>query len=234
MGLLRLKKNGELSPLLDVQTHRGSSIHKNQQSPHAHSAWFVPSDNTIITADLGTDELWFSKLDTRQQKLIPSDPQTLKMEPGDGPRHMVIHPNGQWVYVLTELNCTVTLVQKSDDGNYTKGVSVSTLPIGYSEPNTTADIHISTDGKFVYASNRGHNSIAIFEVNNDNGTLSQVGHEPTLGYAPRNFSLSPDNNFLLVANRHTNNIVSFKRDKVTGLLKNVDNIEALTPTCILF
>jgi 6-phosphogluconolactonase len=234
MGLLRLNKNGELSPLLDVQTHSGSSTHKNQQGPHAHSAWFEPADNTIIAVDLGTNDLWFSKLDTRLQKLIPSDPQTLAMEPGAGPRHLVIHPNGHWIYVLNELDCTVTLVQKSDDGNYNKGVSVSTLPIGYSEPNTTADIHISSDGKFVYASNRGHNSIAIFEVNADNGFLNLVGHQPTLGYAPRNFSLSPDDNFLLVANRHTNNIVSFKRDKITGLLKNVGQIEAPTPVCILF
>lgn len=234
MGLLRLNKEGELSPIQDVQIHSGSSIGNNQQGPHAHSALFVPSENRIITADLGTNEIWFSTLDARQQKLIPSDPPSLAMKPGAGPRHMVIHPNGQWIYVLNELNCTVTLVKRSDNGNYNIDVSISTLPIGYSEPNTTADIHISSDGKFLYASNRGHNSIAIFNVNAGNGSLNLIGHEPTLGYAPRNFSLSPDDNFLLVANRHTNNIVSFIRDKSTGLLNNVDNIEALTPSCIIF
>ncbi len=232
VGLLKLNE-GVLSPLLDVQAHSGSGPHESQQGPHAHSAWFEAVDN-IISVDKGTDEIWFSQLDTRLQKLIPSDPQTLKMEPGAGPRHLTIHPNGHWIYVLNELNCTVTLVQKSDNGNYIKGVSVSTLPIDYSEPNSCADIHISSDGKFVYASNRGHNTIAIYSVNADNGSLNLVGHQPTLGYAPRNFSLSPDDNFLLVANRHTNNIVSFKRDKITGLLLKVDQIEAPTPVCILF
>jgi len=94
VGLLRLNKDGELSPLLDVQTHSGSSTHKNQQGPHAHSAWFDPSDNTIIAVDLGTNDLWFSQLDTTLQQLVPSDPQTLAMKPGAGPRHLVIHPNG--------------------------------------------------------------------------------------------------------------------------------------------
>jgi 6-phosphogluconolactonase len=234
VGLLRLSKKGELSPLLDVQTHNGSSIHKNQQGPHAHSAWFEPDDNKIIAVDLGTNQLWFSQLDTTLQKLIPSDPQTLEMAPGAGPRHLVFHPNGKWIYVLNELDCTLTLVQKFDDGYYKKGVTVSTLPTGYTDPNTCADIHISSDGKFVYASNRGHNSIAIYVVNASNGSLNLVGHQSTLGSAPRNFSLSPDENFLLVANQHTNNIVSFKRDMITGLLKNVGQIEAPTPVCILF
>jgi len=234
VGLLRLNQNGELTPLLDVQIHSGSSTHKNQQGPHAHSAWFEPADNTIISVDLGTNDLWFSQLDTTLQKLIPYDPPTLAMQPGAGPRHLVFHPSGQWIYVVNELDCTVTLVKKSDDGNYSKDVSVSTLPIGYTEPNTCADIHISSDGKFVYASNRGHNSIAIFDINADTGSLNLVGHQPTLGYAPRNFSLSPDENYLLVANQHTNNIVSFKRDVVTGMLTYVSQIEAPTPVCILF
>jgi len=234
VSLLGLNKDGELSPLLDVQTHSGSGVDKNQQTSHAHSAWFEPFDNSIICVDKGTNELWFSQLDTSLQKLIPSDPQTLKMEPGAGPRHLVIHPNGRWIYVLNELNNTVTLVQKSDDGNYIKDESFSTLPIGFTESSICADIKISSDGKFVYASNRGHNSIAIFDVNANNGFLNLVGHQPSLGNAPRNISLSPDDNFLLAANRHTNNIVSFKRDKITGLLKEVDQIEAPTPACIVF
>ena len=234
VGLLNLNNAGELSPLLDVQTHNRSDLIKNQQPAHAHSAWFEPSDDAIICVDKGTNELWFSQLDTRLQKLIPSDPQTMKMEPGAGPRHLVIHPNGHWIYVLNELNNTVTLVQKSGDGNYIKDESFSTLPIGFTESSICADIKISSDGKFVYASNRGHNSIAIFEVNANNGFLNLAGHHPSLGNAPRNISLSPDGNFLVIANRHSNNIVSFKRDKITGLLKEVDQIEAPTPACIVF
>jgi len=190
--------------------------------------------NTIISVDLGTNELWFSHLDIQSQKLILSDAQTLKMSEGAGPRHLTFHPNGKWIYVLNELNTTVVLVQKTENGKYIKGSPVSTLPLGYTDANTCADIHISSDGNFVYASNRGHNSIAIYKVNANNGSLTLIDHQSTLGNGTRNFSLSPNDNYLLVANQHTNNIVSFKRDKNTGLLTYMDQIEAPTPVCILF
>ncbi len=234
VGLLRLNSKGELTALLDVQQHTGSVATERQQAPHAHSAWFDAVDNNVISVDLGTNELWFSRLDTGLQKLIPSVPNKLGMDAGAGPRHLVFHPIGKWIYVVNELDCTVTLLQKSDEDKYEKDVSVSTLPVGYTEPNWCADIHISSDGKFVYASNRGHNTIVIYDVNSNNGSLSPVGYQSTYGKGPRNFSLSPDEKYLLVANQYSNNIVSFKRDKTTGLLKYVSQIEAPTPVCILF
>jgi len=234
VGLLKLSEAGELSPILDVQNHSGSGVHKNQAGPHAHSAWFEPFTNGIISVDLGTNGLWFSRLDVDRQKLVPSEPQMLQMEAGAGPRHLVIHPNGRWIYVVNELSVTVTLVIKQDDGTFRRAESVSALPDDYKRPNSCADIHISSDGRFVYASNRGHNSIAIFKVNSENGTLKLVGHQSTHGSVPRNFSLSPDDNFLLVANQQTDTIVSFKRDRNTGLLDLIDQIEAPTPVCILF
>ena len=135
---------------------------------------------------------------------------------------------------MNELNSTVVLVQKSDNGKYKKGIPITTLPTGYTDTNNCADIHISSDGKFVYASNRGHNSIAIYNVDASDGSLTLIGHQTTLGEGPRNFSLSPNDNYLIVANQHTNNIVSFKRDKITGLLKYMNQIEAPTPVCVLF
>jgi len=234
VGLLKLNEKGVLTDLLDVQQHSGSGTTKRQQAPHAHSAWFELADNGIISVDLGTNELWFSHLDTEQQKLMPSEPQKLSLAPGAGPRHLVIHPNNKWIYVANELDCTVTLLRTTETGMYEKGGSVSTLPIAYTESNTCADIHISSDGKFVYVSNRGHNSIAIYDVNVRDGSLKLLGHKSTLGKGPRNFALSPDENYLLVANQHTNNIVSFKRDKTTGLLKYISQIEAPTPVCIQF
>jgi len=234
VGLLRMNKKGELTALLDVQLHTGSGTTERQKAPHAHSVWFEADNNNIISVDLGTNELWFSHLDTGLQKLVPSDPHKLRMNPGAGPRHLVFHPNRKWIYVVNELDCTVILLRKSNNGKYEKGVSVSTLPVGYTEPNTCADIHISSDGKFVYVSNRGHNTIAIFNVNAHDGSLNLIGYQPTCGNWPRNFSLSPDEKYLLVANQHTNNIVSFKRDKTSGLLKYVCQIEAPTPVCILF
>ena len=234
IGLLKLKKNGKLSDLLDIQQHTGKGITDRQKLPHAHSAWFDYDNLNVISIDLGTNELWLSKLDVEQQKLIPSNPNKITMSPGAGPRHLTFHPNKKWIYVINELDCTVTLLQKADDGKYEKGASFSTLPEGYTKPNTCADIHISADGRFVYASNRGHNSIAIFEVNANNGALKILGHESTKGDGPRNFSLSPDGGFLLVANQLTNNIVAFKRNKKTGLLDFTHQIEASTPVCILF
>ena len=234
VGLLKLSSNGSLSELLDIQQHTGSGGTERQKAPHAHSVWFEPNSNNIISIDLGTNELLFSSLDAISQKLIPANPYKIKMTDGAGPRHLAFHPQGKYIYVANELDCTVTLLEKSNSAGYKEIISVSTLPIGYTEPNTCADIHISSDGKFLYASNRGHNSIAIFEVDTTNGTLNLISNESTHGNGPRNFSLSPDENYLLVANQHTKNIVSFKRDKVTGLLNYISETEAPTPVCILF
>lgn len=233
IGLLKLNTKGELSNLLDVQQHTGKGVTERQDGPHAHSAWFAP-DNTIISVDLGTNGLWFSQIDTSTQKLKQTNQQPLQMELGDGPRHLTFHPNNKWIYVLNELSNIVTMVQKNSAGQYEKGASFSTLPDNFSEPNTGADIHISSDGKFLYASNRGHNSIVIYQVNELDGSLTLVAHESTKGDAPRNFSLSPDENYLLVANQLTHNIVSFKRDKTTGLLQFIDEIQVPVPVCILF
>jgi 6-phosphogluconolactonase len=234
IGLLQLNSQGELTGLLDVQQHSGSNSTDRQKGPHAHSTWFTPDGKDIISIDLGTNELWFSQLDTTVQKLTLSVQAKMGMAPGAGPRHLTFHPNGKYLYVINELDGTITTIKKTITGTYEKGASVSTLPTGFNKPNSCADIHISSDGKFVYASNRGHNSIAIFKVSSDDGALTLVAHEGTRGDGPRNFSLSPDEKFLLVANQQSDNIISFKRDAKTGLLKFADEIQAPTPVCILF
>lgn len=233
VGLLELMEDGKLSALLDVQQHSGKGTHTRQDAPHAHSAWLAPDNETIISVDLGTNELIFSKIDSENKKLIPDSTQhKLQMNPEAGPRHLSIHPNKKWIYVIDELTSSVSLVIK-EEGLYTVKSSISTLPEDYAEGNTCADIHISDDGKFLYASNRGHNSIAIFSIG-ENGELSALGHESTKGDGPRNFSLSPNNEFLLVANQNTNNIISFKRNIETGALDFVSEINAPVPVCILF
>ncbi len=234
IGLLRISEKGVLSNLLDIQQHTGKGTTDRQKSPHAHSSWFIPNNNEIISVDLGTNELWFSNLDISSKKLSFSSQQKLKMDDGAGPRHLTIHPNNKWIYVLNELNGTITLVQKDSDGIYAKSAAISTLPEGYNQTNSSADIHISSDGNFVYASNRGPNNIAIFKTNSENGALTLIGHESTRGEAPRNFSLSPNEKYILVANQNTNNIISFTRNSETGLLTFVDEIEAPKPVCILF
>ena len=233
-GLLKLSEEGELSDLLDLKQHEGKGTHERQEAPHAHSTWFLPDNNETISVDLGTNELWFSRLDTIVQKLQTTNQPKLKMADNAGPRHLTLHPNGKWIYVLNELDGTITLVEKNSEGIYKNGPSISILPSDFKGSNSGADIHISWSGQFLYASNRGHNSIAVFKTNDLDGSLSLVGHETTKIDTPRNFSLSPNEKYLLVANQKSNSIVSFKRDIKTGLLEFVDEIEAPTPVCILF
>lgn len=234
MGLLKIQDDGKLSDLLHVQQHQGSGQHSRQEGPHAHSGWFT-QDEGLISVDLGTNQLWFSEIDTQSQKFTPREPQTFSLEPGAGPRHLTFHPQKPWIYVVNELSSSVSLLKKDPEtGTLKITQSISTLPEGSGTDNTCADIHISSDGKFLYASNRGHNSIVVYSVDPETGELKLLAHEPTRGETPRNFSLSPGDRFLLVANQTTNTVVSFQRDSNSGLLTYVDQAEAPTPVCILF
>jgi len=234
VGLLRLSTSGMLEGPLDVLQHTGKGTHQRQNEPHAHSAWFANNKDVIITVDLGTNELWFSTLNRSTNTLQPSSPQKLAMAVGAGPRHLAFHPNGNWFYVLNELNSTVTKVIKNSEGNMELGQTLSTLPDSFSGENLCADIRISRDGKFLYASNRGHNSIAMYQIQKTDGTLTLLGHENVRGDWPRNFTLSHDETHLLVANQRSNNIVSFKRDTKTGMLTFVHMIQAPSPVCLVF
>ena len=233
IGLLKATKTGEVAPISFVQQHIGKGSTERQTAPHAHSTWFHPIKNEIISIDLGTNELWFSTIDKTKNELVYTTQKKLKMLDGAGPRHLTFHPNNKWMYVLNELNNTVSLVKEKNNA-YFITASITTLPKGFSTDSKAADIHISKDGKFLYTSNRGADSIAIFKVNSENGSLTSIGYTPVLGANPRNFSLSPDEEFLLVANQDTNNIISFKRNPSSGALTFVDEIFAPTPVCILF
>lgn len=233
VGLFEFSESGRLSEILDLQQHIGSGSHLRQKSAHAHSAWFSPFSNDVIAVDLGTNELWISQLNEDNKTLDIESLKKLKMEEGAGPRHLVFHPNGKWIYVINELNSSISLAVKENE-TYEKSNSVSTLSLNFDGENYCGDIHISSDGNFVYASNRGHNSIAIFKVNPENGNLKLIAHELVRGNWPRNFSLSPDGDYLLVANEKSNNLISFKRDKISGLLNYVSEINAPSPVCILF
>ena len=234
VALYRLNMQGKLSEVLDVRQHKGSGTTSRQKSPHAHSAWFDPVSNHVIGVDLGTNELWIYVLDSDAGKLVPADPPTLSMEPGAGPRHLVFHPGREWVYVVNELNATVTRVVRDGRGHYQVKESYSTLPADFTGHNTCADIHVSADGKYVYASNRGHNSLAIFKVDQEDGMLAPAKHASVHGETPRNFAISPCGRYVLVANQDSENIVSFRRDMGTGQLIKIDEIDAPKPVCIKF
>lgn len=232
IALHYINPNGELSDVLDVQQHQGGGTHIRQDKPHAHSSRFIAGTDKIITADLGTNELWLSTLDTINHTISDQVIQ-LAMAAEAGPRHLEFHPSGKWIYVVNELDATVTQLSNSKEG-YKITKTISTLPEEYKQANKCADIHISKDGKFLYASNRGHDSIVMYSVNLDTGNLTYIGYESTKGDTPRNFAISPDGKYMLVANQDSNNIVSFHRDQETGLLTYIGAIQALKPVCILF
>ena len=232
VGLLSISKNGTLSDLLDVQQHEGKGSHKRQEAPHAHSSWFRPDGRGVVSADLGSNELWFSEIENNS--FIPQEPSKLAMKQEAGPRHIDFHPNGKFLYVLNELENTIGLVHMQKEGGYILGDTYSMLPASFTDFSKGADIHLSKDGRFLYASNRGHNSIAIFEVNVVDGSLSLIGTEATRGDSPRNFQLSLEDKYLVVANQKSDNIVCFRRDAETGRLTYVSQVDAPAPVCLLF
>jgi len=235
VALFKMGDKGKLSAAVDVQQHHGVGPNKErQEGPHVHSAFFEPGTNRIFVADLGTDAVSVYHLDKIKSKLVPDSNPEIKLYPGSGPRHLAFHPKMKILYIVNELSNSVTVVSLNKDGSYSLIETVAAIPGDYKKPNTCADIHISNDGRFLYVSNRGLNSIAIFSVNQESGKLTMIAQEQTKGENPRNFTLSPDENYLLVANQTTQNIVAFKRDKSSGKLSYMDQIQAHMPVCLLF
>lgn len=233
--LMRISPEGELSEVLSADQHTGKGpVLDRQDKPHVHSALFEPNGKRIFVADLGIDQVKVYTIDKTAFALKPYKYPEIRMVPGSGPRHMAIHPNGKLLFVANELGNSVSVVQLLKNGNYKIVETVSTLPTGYSKSNTCADIHLSPDASFLYVSNRGMNTIAIFSVLAKEEKIKLIGHEDTKGEMPRNFTLTPDGDYLLVANQNTNNIAAFKRNAETGLLTFTDEINAFKPVCLLF
>ena len=234
-ALHRLGEDGSLSPLLSTLKHEGSGSHPRQAAPHAHSAYFDPgTENGVISVDLGSNDLKFSQINIQKNELEYRSEALLKMAEAAGPRHLAIRAGGKFLYVVNELNSTVTVVRREPDSSYRALRSHSTLPADFEGVNYCADIHLSPDHRFLYVSNRGHNSIAVFAVSDADGSLRAVAHESVRGDWPRNFAITPDGEFVLVANQKSENIVSFKREANTGKLSYLNSISAPTPVCILF
>jgi len=235
VALMRIEPTGELSEVLSSDQHTGHGpVADRQEKPHVHSAIFESKGKRIFVADLGIDQVKVYTIDKATTILKHNKYPEIKLPPGSGPRHMAIHPNGKLLFVANEIGCTVTVVQLLDNGAFKIIETVSTLPADFAKPNTCADIHLSPEGNFLYVSNRGMNSIAIFSVNEKEQKLKLLGYEDTKGEMPRNFTLTPQGDFLLVANQNTDNIVAFRRNAKTGLLTFTDQINAFKPVCLLF
>lgn len=229
-----IKADGTIGPAVSTVSHSGSGPNKKrQEGPHVHATVLSPDNKFLFVTDLGIDQLVVYDFDEITGSLNLKT--TIRLEPGSGPRHFEFHSSGKWAYLIEELSGMVTTLE-NDNGSLIRKQSVSALPAGYDKSFTSADVHVSPDGKFLYASNRdSSNTIAIFRINPSNGEPEIIGHQSTLGKTPRNFCIDPSGNFLLIANQNSDQIVIFKIDKETGFLTDTGKrIEVGKPVCIKF
>lgn len=231
----RRHTDGSLQAVQQLNTE-GSGPHPNQESSHLHMVKVSPDGKFLYIPDLGSDKIWSFAIDLTQYKVTPTTQQYATVAPGSGPRHMDFHPSGRFAYVLNELNSTLSVFEYSNkDGSLNEIQVLSTLPKDFEEWNSTADIHVHPNGKYLYTSNRGHNSIATFRVDESTGRLTLINHTPSQGEFPRNFALHPDGKHLFVANQNTDNIAIFNLNPDTGILSFTEqSLEVNTPVCILF
>ena len=235
--VLPLGDDGRLAPASYVDQHEGSSANPQRQGgPHAHAIPADPSGKFALCPDLGMDQVFIYHLDAADGQLRHNDPVGAKLAPGSGPRHLDFHPTKPLVYVINELGSTITtFAWDGGAGTLRELQTVSTLPEGFAEATTCADIHVSPDGKFVYGSNRGHDSIASFAIDAASGTLTPLGHTPTGGRTPRGFVIDPGGQFLFVANQNTDTVVTFRLDRATGALTPTGQVTAVpSPVCLKF
>jgi 6-phosphogluconolactonase len=237
VAVLPIRSDGTLGEATDMKQDHGASINtERQEAPHAHCIVLDPANRFAYACDLGTDKIMIFRFDERRGKLSTNQKPWVQLKPGAGPRHLVFHPAGKHAYVINELHATITaFVHDRINGNLEEVQTIATLPSNFTGANTSADIHLSPDGRFVYCSNRGHDSIAAFEINSANGKLTLIAHESTGGKTPRNFAIDPTGGFLLVANQNSNNIVTFRRDKKTGRLMPTNHVaDVPSPVCLKF
>ncbi|MDQ2792671.1 MAG: lactonase family protein [Bacteroidota bacterium] len=218
VSLLPVAADGQLGPPTTDQ-HTGSGPHKNQTSSHAHCLLPDPANKFAFAVNLGTDQVVGYRLDAPASRLARLPEPAFVAKPGAGPRHLTFLPNGKTAYLINELNSTVTtLAYDAATGHFRELQTVSALPASYTGNNSCADVHVAPNGLFLYASNRGHNSIAVFAIDSSNGTLVPIQDVDTQGKTPRNFALDPSGRLLLVANQNSNNLVSYRVDAFSGLL----------------
>ena len=235
VAMLPILPDGTLAPASDVIKHSGSSIHPDRQDkPYAHCILPDPTNRFSLAVDLGIDKILVYRMDLDTGRLHQHGER--KVSEGSGPRHMVFHPNGRYAYVVCELNSTLLGFRyEAENGNLEQIQTIRTLPRGYDGINSLADVHITPNGKYLYASNRGHDSFASFSIDSQSGELAVLDHIPCGGNEPRGFEIAPGGKFLLAANQNTNNIVTFLIDPVRGQLSRTgDEVEVSMPVCIKF
>ncbi len=235
--VLPIDRDGRLGTASDFKQHEGSSAHPQRQTaPHTHSVTLDAAGRYVFAADLGLDKIMIYRYNAEAGILEANTPAFAALAPGAGPRHFAFHPSGQYAYVVNELDSTVTaFAYTSSNGRLEALQTIGTLPKTFTGENTTAEIRVHPSGHFVYASNRGHDSIAAFAISETDGRLTCLGQTPTRGKTPRNFNISPDGRFLLAANQASDDVTLFRVNTKNGALEAVgDPIKIPTPVCVVF
>jgi 6-phosphogluconolactonase len=236
IAVLPVQGDGRLSPATTFVQHEGHGADPGRQKgPHAHWIELDRANRYALAADLGLDEVLVYKFDPATGGLTPGQPPAVHLAPGAGPRHAAFHPDGRHVYVINEMQSTVTAFSYDPaTGALGELQTLSTVPAGFTGQTDTAEIAVRADGRFLYGSNRGHDSIAIFAIDAASGKLTAAGYQPTLGKTPRHFAIDPTGTFLLAANQQTDNIAVFRIDRARGALAPVGQPYSVPrPVCVL-
>jgi 6-phosphogluconolactonase len=232
-----LNSDGSLGEASAVIQHTGSGPNQSrQQGPHAHQVVISQDNRFVFVPDLGLDKVMIYRLDPAKATLTANDPPSASTPPGSGPRHLAFHPNGRLAYVICELTSIIAAFSYDRSrGSFQQIQTVSTLPPDFTGRTSTAEIEVHPNGRFLYGSNRGHDTIAVFAVDPSKGTLSLVEHVPTQGKTPRNFKIDPSGNFLFAANQDSDTVVGFRIDPSTGKLTPTGQVlQVGAPVCVEF
>ncbi len=236
-SVIPIKSDGGLAEPTGFVQHAGSSVNPGRQKgPHAHSINVSANDRYAFVADLGIDKVMIYRLDIEKGTIVANNPPFAKVKPGAGPRHFAFSPNGKYAYVINELDCTVTaFAYDSASGSLMEVQTITTLPNTFDGSNSCAEVRVHPSGKFLYGSNRGHDSIVVYRVDPAKGTLTYVEHETADIKTPRNFNIDPTGRFCLVANQGGDSVVVFRIDRETGALEPTGHkISIARPVCVRF
>lgn len=237
VAVLPVDAKGMLGEASDFVQHTGSSLDaERQHEAHAHEVVLTPGDRFAVVSDLGLDKLMIYRYDGAKGKLAPNDPPFAKVKAGSGPRHFALHPNGHFAYAISEMGNIITAFDwDGDKGTLHELQTVPTLPKDFKGQNTTAEIAVHPSGKFLYGSNRGHDSIAVYAIDPAKGTLTFVEDVLTMGKEPRNFAIDPTGQYLFAANQNSNTVVVFRVNAKNGRLRPTgQKLEVPSPVCVTF
>lgn len=232
---LPIGADGRVQKATSAIQHAGKSVNPGrQEGPHAHSINLDAANKFAFVADLGLDKVLVYRFDSAGGTLAANDPPFTAVAPGSGPRHFAFHPSGRYAYVINEMaNTVVAFVYDAGRGSLQEIQTISTLPADFKQESYTAEVVAHPSGKFLYGSNRGHDSIAIFAIDGSTGKLTAAGHQLTEGKTPRNFAIDPSGTYLLAENQGSDTIVVFRIDQATGALKPTGHkLEVPSPVCV--